>query len=170
MCEINWPAIEAIGTCLTGLFLAYFACQQNQINTNSQKIELALRYQNHYKKLRQTIFTYLELGDYIQKAECEEEKLTKNDIFKSAIDNLKNIELLVAEAELSFTEEIFNLNLKIYNDILESYQKFKRNGVKRSCKKGDLETVIIDNVINLNNLKNVYKKYTTILSDKAELP
>jgi hypothetical protein len=82
MCAINWSAIEAIGTCLTGLFLAYFACQQNQINTSSQKIELALRYQDHYKKLRQTIFTYLELGDYIQKAECEEEKLKKTIFLK----------------------------------------------------------------------------------------
>ncbi len=43
--------IGALGTTGTGIMLWRVACKQNEINQRAQKIELALRYQDHSKKL-----------------------------------------------------------------------------------------------------------------------
>ena len=141
MYNINWPAIEAIGTCLTGIALAVLAWRQNEINKKSQKIELALRHKDHYITLMKTL-----------------QEATENctEITKGYILTLCN------EAELIFSEEIYNVNCEVSTLIHvitneESSTTDKSNAIQK-LKDADLRFKI----------KRLYKEATEILGGNKD--
>lgn len=162
MCEINWSAVEAIGTIITGTALACFAWKQNEINRRAQEIEIALRYQEHYIKITQ-LKTYFErFGGFVDTLNCKE-----------VISNLDLLNKLFNEADLAFSDNIIKANQILYyyiRNIIDNARIEHNNAQLRNQLNARLRKIEELDAIKYNanyideQLIKEYKSHTKILS------
>jgi hypothetical protein len=128
MYNIDWGILGtwlgSLGSIVTGFMLAWLAYKQNEINQTSQKVELALRCQAHYIRLKQ----YILKAEYSRTLmELRMGKITPVSIIIFLSEGYKNHESesmeisgLLEEARISFSEDIIKINEEIFNSFMNS--------------------------------------------------
>lgn len=159
---MNWGDVPtwlgAFGTIGTGFILAFLACTQNQINQRSQKIDIALRYKDHFTRLSEAI-----LGLLMSK--------TIEEIANAQI----RVQRLYDEAELVFFEDVVMINKEIL-DLAKDLCAYKRYlnqegatndtiAYRAALKKHGELCNKLDNDI-FEHMRIVYKVHTNILSEE----
>ena len=168
--------VGSIGTCVTGIALAILAWKQSRINQISQKIEIALRYQDHYIRLSEFIEKFnSDLDKYVNPLhtpnyECIKPMMLQQEAKQKHLLMLQ----LMREAQLSFLEDFQNDISKIKeisNDhILECYDKlaniitssYADSSTIRRPVSMIVQTYKISDDIQ-DEILTIYKKYTEIL-------
>ncbi len=118
----NFLTLGAVlGTVLIGIGSNLFAKRQLEINQNTIKIELAIRYKDHYCKLRDAIAKFIDnLPNFYEDNELSNIKFNKDVKFW---ENYSEIYYLTTEAELLFSKDIVDINKHICNLALEICKK-----------------------------------------------
>jgi hypothetical protein len=183
--------VGSIGTCVTGFALVFFAYKQNKINKRqseinqiSQKIEIALRYQNHYIRLSEFIekfnsdsATYMDRLPSVHHVDIAlEEELHQKGI---VIRQLKD------EAELSFGKDVTGIienkilanvidcNIKLKEFIKSERDHIDDHGMNTNTRENDvnaIEKIVTKYKIypdTKQEMLKIYQKYTKILREPA---
>ena len=139
--------------------------QQNKLNNRNQKVEIALRYQNHYASLISSLRNLMTKAEDLLKQENGNDALEWQKELRDEVWELSTIKFV---AELSFTREIDDINTQIYENVrnLTSYHDaYIVSDTNEARNLFDKSRKFLNGDDLFLSLKKLYKQHTVILQE-----